>query len=147
MRAYILRRLGALVLTFFLLSIIIFLVMRVIPGDPAQIILGTEADPELLAKLRDKLGLNRPLPVQYAEWLKGIVIGDFGDSINYGVPVLSLIASRLQVTGPLAAMALLFTIIIAIPLGIYAATHHNRFGDYGIMFLSQLGISIPEFWL
>lgn len=147
MRAYVLRRLGALVLTLFLISVIIFLVMRVIPGDPAQIILGTEADPELLAKLREKLGLNRPLPVQYAGWLKGVVIGDLGDSINYGVPVSSLIASRLAVTGPLAALALFFTIIIAIPLGIYAATHHNRLGDYGIMVLSQLGISIPEFWL
>lgn len=147
MRAYLLRRLGFLVITLLLISVIVFLVMRVIPGDPAQIILGTEANPEILARVREKLGLDRPLLVQYLDWLRGIFTGDLGWSFHYDLPVASLIASRLQVTGPLAALALLFTIIIAIPLGIYAATHHNRFGDYGIMILSQLGISIPEFWL
>ncbi|MCR4404268.1 MAG: ABC transporter permease [Candidatus Acetothermia bacterium] len=147
MRAYILRRLGALVLTLLLISIIVFLVMRVLPGDPAQIILGTEADPALLAQMREKLGLNRPLPVQYGEWLKGVLTGDLGESITYNTPVAGLIASRLAVTGPLAALALLLTAVISIPLGIHAATHHNRLGDYGIMLFSQLGISIPEFWL
>jgi peptide/nickel transport system permease protein len=147
MRAYIMRRFGALVVTLLLISIIIFLVMRVLPGDPAQIILGTEADPGVLEKLREKLGLNQPLLVQYAEWLKGVLTGDLGDSLNYNVPVSSLIASRLAVTGPLAALAILFTAIVSIPLGIHAATHHNRLGDYGIMVFSQLGISIPEFWL
>lgn len=147
MQGYLLRRVGVLVVTFFFISVIIFLVMRVIPGDPAQIIVGTEANPEILARVRERLGLNRPISAQYLDWLRGIFTGDLGWSFHYDLPVASLIASRLQVTGPLAALALLFTIIIAIPLGIYAATHHNRFGDYGIMFLSQLGISIPEFWL
>ncbi|HIC95463.1 TPA: ABC transporter permease, partial [Candidatus Bipolaricaulota bacterium] len=115
--------------------------------DPAQIILGTEANPEILAQVRERLGLNRPLLAQYLDWLKGIFTGDLGRSIHYDLSVASLIASRLAVTGPLAALALLFTVIIAIPLGIYAATHHNRLGDYGVMIFSQLGISIPEFWL
>jgi len=147
MRAYVLRRFGALLVTLLLISIIIFLVIRVIPGDPAQIILGTEANPEILAQVRERLGLNRPLLAQYLDWLKGIFTGDLGRSIHYDLSVASLIASRLAVTGPLAALALLFTVIIAIPLGIYAATHHNRLGDYGVMIFSQLGISIPEFWL
>lgn len=147
MEAYILRRLGALIVTLFLISLIVFLVLRVIPGDPAQLILGTEADPGTLARLRAKLGLDRPVLVQYLDWLKGIATGDLGRSIHYNLPVAGLIASRLAVTGPLALLALLFTMIIAIPLGIYAATHHNRLGDYGVMAFSQLGISIPEFWL
>ncbi|MFQ6089888.1 MAG: ABC transporter permease [Candidatus Bipolaricaulia bacterium] len=147
MEAYVLRRLSALIVTLFLISLIVFLVLRVIPGDPAQLILGTEADQATLAKLRAKLGLDRPILVQYLDWLKGIVTGDLGWSIHYNLPVAGLIASRLAVTGPLALLALLFTVIIAIPLGIYAATHHNRLGDYGVMVASQLGISIPEFWL
>jgi peptide/nickel transport system permease protein len=147
MQAYVLRRLGVLVLTLLLISIIVFLVMRVIPGDPAQIILGTEANPEILAQVRERLGLDRPLLAQYLDWLRGLFTGDLGWSFHYDLPVASLIASRLLVTGPLAALALLVTIIIAIPLGIYAATHHNRPGDWGIMIFSQLGISIPEFWL
>jgi peptide/nickel transport system permease protein len=145
--AYILRRWGALIVTLFLISLIVFLVLRVIPGDPAQLILGTEADPGTLARLRAKLGLDRAVLVQYLDWLKGIATGDLGRSLHYNLPVAGLIASRLAVTGPLALLALLFTMIIAIPLGIYAATHHNRPGDYGVMAFSQLGISIPEFWL
>lgn len=147
MQAYIIRRLGALVLTLLLVSIGIFLVMHAIPGDPAQIILGTEASPVVLERLREKLGLNRPLLVQYLDWLEGVLTGDFGWSIHYDISISSLIASRLLVTGPLAALAIFFTVILSIPLGIYAATHHNRIGDYGIMILSQLGISVPEFWL
>jgi peptide/nickel transport system permease protein len=130
-----------------LVSIIIFLVMRVIPGDPAQIILGTEADLATLERVREKLGLNRPLLVQYLDWLKGILKGNLGWSIHYDIPVSSLIVSRLLITGPLAILAIFFTIILSIPLGIHAATHHNKLGDYGIMIFSQLGISIPEFWL
>ncbi|MEM2960423.1 MAG: ABC transporter permease [Candidatus Bathyarchaeia archaeon] len=147
MRAYIIRRLVSLIIVLCLISIVIFLIMRVIPGDPAQIILGTEASLENLERVREKLGLNRPLLVQYLDWLKGIWTGNLGWSIHYDMPILNLIGSRLLVTGPLAAFAILFTIILSIPLGIYAATHHNKFGDYGIMIFSQLGISIPEFWL
>ncbi|MGQ9602429.1 MAG: ABC transporter permease, partial [Candidatus Bipolaricaulia bacterium] len=106
MQAYVLRRLGVLVITLLLISIIIFLVMRVIPGDPAQIILGTEANPETLARVRERLGLDRPLLVQYLDWLRGLFTGDLGWSFHYDLPVASLIASRLAVTGPLAALAL-----------------------------------------
>jgi len=147
MQAYIIRRLGTLVVTLLLVSIIIFLVIHVIPGDPAQIILGTEANPDTLERVREKLGLNRPLSVQYLDWLKGVLIGDFGWSIHYDMLISTLIAGRLLVTLPLAVLAMFFTAILSIPLGIYAATHHNSIGDYGIMVFSQLGISIPAFWL
>lgn len=147
MVAYLTRRVLTLIVTLFLASILIFALINIIPGDPAQIILGTEATPETLARVRAKLGLDRPAVVRYFDWLKGIVLhGNFGRSINYDVPISRLIGSRLLVTGPLAAMAIFFTIIISIPLGIYAATHHNRLGDYGTMIFSQIGLAIPEFW-
>jgi len=147
MIAYTIRRFITLVVTLFLVSILIFAVINIIPGDPAQIILGTEATPETLARVRAKLGLDRPAVERYLDWLKNIILhGDFGRSINYDRPISELIASRLLVTGPLAGLAILLTMLIAIPLGIYAATHHNRPGDYGTMIFSQLGLAIPEFW-
>lgn len=147
MQAYIIRRLAALVLTLLFISLIVFVVMRVIPGDPAVIILGTEATEANLKELRHRLGLDRPLLEQYFDWLKGALTGDFQVSLHYNTPVSTLISSRLAVTGPLALLAILLTTILSIPFGIYAATHHNRVGDYGAMIVSQLGISIPEFWL
>jgi len=148
MLTYSIRRFITLVLTLLLASILIFAVVNIIPGDPAQIILGTEATPQSLARVRAKLGLDRPTLVRYFDWLEGIVLhGDLGRSISYDLPISQLLASRLLVTGPLAALAILFTIIISIPLGIYAATHHHRLGDYGTMACSQIGLVIPEFWL
>lgn len=146
MIAYTIRRFITLIVTLFLVSILIFAVINIIPGDPAQIILGTEASPESLARVRAKLGLDRPPLSRYLDWLWGVLHGDFGLSLTYNVPIVKLIASRLSVTGPLAGLAILLTVIIAIPLGIYAATHHNRPGDYGTMVFSQLGLAIPEFW-
>lgn len=147
MIAYTIRRLITLIVTLFLVSIIVFAVINIIPGDPAQIILGTEASPESLARVRAKLGLDRPPFVRYLDWLRGALHGDFGLSLTYNVPIFKLISSRLLVTGPLAGLAILLTITIAIPLGIYAATHHNRPGDYGTMIFSQIGLAIPEFWI
>lgn len=146
MRRFVLRRLLALVITLFFVSLLGFVVIRILPGDPAQIIMGTEASPEAAALLREKMGLNRPIPVQYAEWLRGALVGDLGRSIQYDVPVAQLIASRLQVTFPLTLLAASFMVVAALPLGIYAATHHRRAGDYLAMVGSQLGIAIPSFW-
>lgn len=146
MRRFVLRRLLALVITLFFVSLLGFVVIRILPGDPAQIIMGTEASPEAAALLREKMGLNRPIPVQYAEWLRGALVGDLGRSIQYDVPVAQLIASRLKVTFPLTLLAASFMVVAALPLGIYAATHHRRAGDYLAMVGSQLGIAIPSFW-
>ncbi|MEK6529918.1 MAG: ABC transporter permease, partial [candidate division NC10 bacterium] len=125
---------------------LVFVVIRVLPGDPALIIMGTEASPEAAARLREAMGLNRPLPVQYAEWIGGALRGDLGRSIQYDVPVGSLILSRLPVTVPLTLMAAFLMALAAIPLGIFAATRHRRWGDYLTMILSQLGIAVPSFW-
>ena len=146
MRRYVARRIAALVATLVFVSALVFVVVRVLPGDPASIMLGTEGSPEALARLRDAMGLNRPLPVQYAEWIGGALRGDLGRSLQYDVPVGALIVSRLPVTLPLALLAALFMAAAALPLGVYAATHHRRAGDYAAMILSQVGISVPQFW-
>lgn len=147
MIAYVVRRLIGLVISLFLVSILVFLAMRVLPGDPAQVMLGMEAEPETLARLRQDLGLDRPLPVQYAAWARGLLTGDLGESLQYGVPIGELVASRLAVTVPLAGLAVAIAILMGIPLGLFAATHRGRPGDYGVMLLSQVGLAVPAFWL
>jgi peptide/nickel transport system permease protein len=145
--AYVVRRLIGLVISLFLVSVLVFLAMRVLPGDPAQVMLGMEAEPETLARLRQDLGLDRPLPVQYAAWVRGLLAGDLGESLQYGVPIGELVASRLAVTVPLAGLAVAIAVLIGIPLGLFAATHRGRLGDYGVMLLSQVGLAVPAFWL
>jgi peptide/nickel transport system permease protein len=146
MRRYVVRRVAAFVATLFFVSILVFIVIRILPGDPALVIMGTEGSPEAAARLREAMGLNRPLVVQYFDWLARAVRGDLGMSIQYDVPVGSLIVSRLPVTLPLMGLAALFMIVAALPLGIYAATRHRRLGDYLTMVVSQVGIAVPSFW-
>lgn len=135
-----------MLLTLLFVSLLVFMVVRVLPGDPALIMLGIEASPDAVAKLREGLGLDRPVPVQYAEWAGRAALGDLGRSIQYDVPVAGLIVSRLSVTLPLTLMAAALMVAAAIPLGVFAATRHRRWGDYAAMTLSQLGIAVPGFW-
>ena len=146
MHRYVLRRVAALAATLFFVSTLVFVVVRVLPGDPALIILGLEASPEAVERVRHALGLDRPIPVQYVQWVGQAVRGDLGRSIQYDLPVASLILSRLAVTLPLTLLAAGFMIAAAIPLGVFAATHHRRWGDYLTMTLSQLGVAVPGFW-
>lgn len=143
---YLIKRTIVLLLTLLLVSMVIFSVLMVLPGDPAQIILGIQATPEMLQKLRQQMGLDRPAILQYLHYMKKLALGDLGRSITYEVPVTSLILSRLQVTVPLALLSMLFSIALSIPLGIYSSLHRNRFGDYGIMVFSQIGLAVPAFW-
>ena len=147
MRGYVVRRVAAFVATLFFVSVLVFVVIRVLPGDPALVMLGPEVSPDVVARVRAAMGLDRPIPVQYADWLRRALTGDLGISIQYDVPVGRLIVSRLPVTLPLTVMAAGFMIAAAIPLGLYAATHHRRTGDYTAMVVSQLGIAVPSFWL
>ena len=140
------RRVAAFVATLVFLSALVFVVVRILPGDPAALILGVESNPETVARLRQALGLDRPLAVQYVDWLARAARGDLGTSIQYDVPVGRLILSRLPVTLPLALMAGAIMIAVALPLGVYAATRHRRAGDYAAMLVSQLGIAVPAFW-
>jgi peptide/nickel transport system permease protein len=147
MTRYLFKRLIVLLLMLFLVSMVIFSVLFVLPGDPAQVILGINATDETLANLRSELGLDRPFWTQYADWIWGLLRGRSSRSINYDRPVLDLLLSRLSVTGPLALMAMAFSVIISLPLGIYAARHQNRLGDLLVMGFTQIGIATPEFWL
>ncbi len=146
MRRYVLRRVAAFIATLFFVSLLIFVVIRVLPGDPALLIMGTEGSPEVAARLREAMGLDRPILAQYATWLGGALRGDFGVSIQYDVPVGRLIVSRLPVTLPLTLLAALFMVVTALPCGLYAATRHRRMGDYVTMIVSQVGIAVPAFW-
>ena len=146
MAPYFLKRTIILLLTLILVSIAIFAVLMVIPGDPAQIILGVHATPETLRELRHKMGLDRSVTAQYLSYMKCLAMGDLGQSITYDVPIHSLIFSRLQVTVPLAILSMIFAIFLSIPVGIYSALHRNRIGDYGIMVFSQVGLAVPAFW-
>ena len=147
MPRYFLKKLITLLTLLFLVSITVYSVLFVLPGDPAQIILGINATPETLANLRAELGLDKSFWVQYIDWMGDLLTGRGSRSINYDIPVYDLILSRLAVTGPLALLAMVFGIIISIPLGIFAARHQNRPGDVGVMFFTQLGLATPEFWL
>jgi peptide/nickel transport system permease protein len=146
LRRYILRRVAAMLATLLFVSVLVFLVVRVLPGDPALVMLGLEASPDTVARLRTSMGLDRPLPVQYVEWMADALRGNLGRSIQYDVPVAGLILSRLSVTLPLTLMAAALMALAGVPLGVYAATRHRGWGDYLAMILSQLGIAVPAFW-
>jgi peptide/nickel transport system permease protein len=141
------RRIPSLLLTLLLISLVTFVVVQVVPGDPAQLILGTEAPPEALADLRAQLGLDRPLPLQYLSWLSGVLRGDLGVSLRHGRPVAALIAERLPVTLSLATLSLALAVILAVPLGVLAAVRQHSALDYGVLVLAQAGLALPSFWI
>ena len=147
MIGYLVKKTTGLLTLLVLVSLVVFSVLFVLPGDPAQIILGIHASPETLAALRTRLGLDQPFLVQYGQWLSSLLRGTGGHSITYDVPVASLIGSRLAVTAPLAFMAMGIAVVLALPLGIFAARHQNRPPDAAVMVGTQLGLAIPEFWL
>lgn len=141
------RRLAGLVATLFAVSVLIFLVMNVLPGDPAVVTLGTAARADTLAALRLELGLDRPLVLRYAAWIGGVLTGDLGTSSTYGVPVLGLVADRLAVTLPLAAMAFLLSLGLALPLGVLAAARQDGLADAAVTAAAQAAVALPNFWI
>src|SRR3954447_10191144 len=114
-------RLSGLLLTLLIISLAIFVILEVLPGDPAAIMLGTSSQPDTLAALRHQMGLDQPALVRYLAWIGGILIGNFGLSYSYGVPVAELIRDRLTVTVPLTLMAITLSLSVAVPLGVFAA--------------------------
>jgi len=147
MTGYLIKKALSLAAILFLVSITVFSVLFVLPGDPAQIILGINASPETLSALRSQLGLDQPFWTQYGSWIVSLLHGTGGHSITYDLPVADLIGSRLAVTGPLAIMAMVIAVSLALPLGIAAARHQNRPADAAVMAGTQLGLAVPEFWL
>jgi len=146
MSLFLLKRFATFAITLLVASMVVFAVLELLPGNAAQIILGDTATPESLAALEKKLGLDKPQLQRYGEWIGGLLQGRSATSISYDTPTVTLIAERMQVTLPLAAMAMLFSVVVALTAGVYAASRHNRLGDVGVMTLSQIGIAIPNFW-
>jgi peptide/nickel transport system permease protein len=144
---FFLWRLLSFVLTLLATSVVVFAVLELLPGNAAQVILGETATPESIAAMEDKLGLNQPAITRYFSWMGGMLQGRTGLSISYDTPTAQLMAERLQVTLPLAVMAMGLTVALALALGIYAASQQNKAGDVGVMTLSQLGLAVPNFWL
>ncbi len=133
-------------LTLMVASMVIFVVLEILPGDPASYMLGLDAREDTLAALRAQLGLDKPAIVRYFNWIGGLLSGDLGISYTYDVPVSELILERMVVSVPLALFAMILSTLIAIPLGMIAASRHNKPHDLIIMSLSQLSIAIPNFW-
>lgn len=147
MTKYIAKRLVHSVITLFGVSLAVFLVLRMIPGDPARLLLPEGATEQQVAGLRSKLGLDHPLPIQYLIFLKDALRGDFGNSYQYDEPSLGVVIEKIPATIQLTICALTLAVIIAIPLGVQAATHRQTVFDYGTMLFAFLGQSMPSFWL
>lgn len=143
---FIARRLLSLALTLLVASVIIFLAIEVVPGDPASVMLGVNAQPDTVEALKQELGLNVSKPTRYFNWITGMLTGDFGISYTYRTPVRGMIADRIVISFPLALYALLLSTLIAFPAGILAATRRGAVADITIMGTTQLGIAIPNFW-
>lgn len=146
MPAFIAGRLISLALSLLAASIVIFVVLEIVPGDPAQFMLGLNATPEAAERLRETLGLNGPPVERYFSWLFGLFRGDLGISYTYKVPVSGLVADRIWISLPLAIYALTLSTLIAFPVGILAAAKRNSATDVSIMGLTQLGVAVPNFW-
>ncbi|MEO9825748.1 MAG: ABC transporter permease [Paracoccaceae bacterium] len=146
MGIYVVKRLGSLLISLIVASLVIFFALEVVPGDPASFMLGLNAQPDTVAALRAELGLNEPLPQRYASWISGMAVGDFGTSYTYRTPVEGMFADRLVISLPLALYALSLTVLIAFPVGIWAATKRGSLTDVTVMGATQLGIAIPNFW-
>tara|TARA_Y100000590_G_scaffold463474_1_gene630299 strand:- start:1618 stop:2568 length:951 start_codon:yes stop_codon:yes gene_type:complete len=147
MSIFLAKRFLTFVATLLGATILTFLALEILPGDPARVMLGMDAPDSAVRALRLQLGLDRPLLIRYFDWLGNISVGKFGVSYTYSVPVIELVRDRLAITFPLAILSMLLSVLVAFVLGVYAASRHNKLGDVSIMGLSQLGISIPNFWL
>ncbi len=141
------RRLLQLIPTVIIVSMMIFGLQQLLPGDPATIMAGEERDPEVIEQIRKQYRLDQPIPVQYVYWIKGVVTGDLGESMRLKEPVSTLVAQKLPVTLQLATMAMIIAILIGVPAGIISAVKKGTVWDYVVNVVSLWGISTPNFWL
>jgi peptide/nickel transport system permease protein len=141
------RRLLQLIPTVFFVSVIIFLLQQLLPGDPATVMAGEENDPEVIAQIRRQYRLDLPLPLQYLYWMGGVLTGDLGESMRLKVSVSELVLQKLPVTLQLASMAIVIAVVIGVTAGVISAVKRDTWWDYGVNVLSLWGISTPNFWL
>ena len=144
---FLAKRLVQLVPTLFFVSLLIFSLQHLLPGDPALVMAGEERDPAVIEQIRQQYHLDQPIPVQYAYWVKGVLTGDLGESLRNKMPVSSLIAQKLPVTMQIAGMAIVVAFLIGIPAGIISAVKIGTAWDYGANLFALWGISTPNFWL
>lgn len=146
MLSFVLKRLFTLGLGLLGVSLLVMLVLEVLPGNAAQVMLGPDAAPDAVLALQAQLGLDVPWPWRYVQWLQGLAAGDLGISHAYDAPVADLLVERLALTIPLALLAMLLTVVLALAVGVFAALRHNRMGDVAAMSVAQLGMAVPNFW-
>ena len=146
MLPYFIKRLGSLIVSLFVASLVIFACIEIVPGDPASFMLGVNAQPDTVNALREELGLNTSHTQRYVSWISGLLKGDLGTSYTYRSPVSDIVSDRLQVSVPLALYALTLTILIAFPVGVLAAAWRGSAVDLFVMGATQLGIAVPNFW-
>src|SRR5919109_2349372 len=144
---YLLRRLAQIIPTLFLVSVLIFTLQQLLPGDPAIALAGEERDPDTVRYLREKFHLAEPVPVRYWYWLSGVLQGDLGDSVRIQKPVTELIVEKLPVTIQLATMAMLIALVIGITAGVISAVKKDTWLDYAANVFALWGLSTPNFWL
>ncbi|MGE6740392.1 ABC transporter permease [Allorhizobium pseudoryzae] len=147
MPVFIGKRLLVAIPTLLIISIFVFSLQKLLPGDPVLAMAGEERDPAVLEMLREKYRLNDPIPVQYVNWLGGVLKGDLGISLRTNQPVLELIGEKLPVTIQLAVMSMIFAFVIGVPMGILAAVKKNTVFDYVASIVALSGLSVPNFWL
>src|SRR5882757_9184606 len=141
------KRILQLIPTLFFVSLLIFSLQHLLPGDPALVMAGEERDPAVIEQIRQQYHLDRPIPVQYVYWIRGVLSGDFGESLRNKMPVLTLIAQKLPVTMQIAGMAIVIAFLIGIPAGIISAVKKGTAWDCGANLFALWGISTPNFWL
>jgi peptide/nickel transport system permease protein len=144
---YVMRRLAWTLPTLLLVGLLVFMLMRLVPGDPALLILGDSATPEQLAAMRTEYGLDKPLPLQFVYWLGEVVQGDLGRSITSGEPVMQLLVDRFQVSAAIVLVAVALAVLLAVPAGLYAAWKQNSIADTVVVAIATFFLSIPSFWL
>jgi peptide/nickel transport system permease protein len=145
--AFLARRLSSILPTLFVVSMLVFGLQLLLPGDPASVMAGEERDEEVLAQIRARYGLDRPIPVQYANWLWNVLHGDLGESMRLSSPVSDLVLAKLPVTLQLGGMAFIIACLIGIPMGVLSAVRKDGFWDYAANAVALWGLSTPNFWL
>jgi peptide/nickel transport system permease protein len=145
MVAYVVRRTILLLVALVVASVVVFALLRLLPGDLAAVIAGPEAPPDRVEAIREQLGLDAPLVEQYLEWMGGVLEGDFGTSVLTGSSVTEELRSKLAITGPLVLASTVLSVLVAVPIGVHAAVRHRRVDGIAVSALSQLGIAVPTF--
>lgn len=143
---YVLNRLLSLAITLLLISVITFVVTNILPGDVAMMIMGTQSNPEALAGLRDSLGLNDPLVMQYGRWIGGMLTGDWGTSLVFKEPIGPLLMQKMTASSLIVVMSMAIALTAAVPLGVWAAVHRDRWQDTASSTTALLGVSLPDFF-